>query len=336
MAQAAVRVGEASVSRQARPAHGSAERSKLPVGRDGDADPCVLASAAVDAVGRHRVVPVAPPAGRLPREDVGQGGVAAESDDGLHGREVDGLPGTRVPPVVQGGEDRVGQSCADPQVDGVADLHRRAVLVAGDVAQAAAGAEHAGVAGIAPQRAAGAEGRAGGEDDGGIGPAQLFVAQSKALQHSRAEILNEHVADPGQRLDQRNRRGLFQVQPKSQLVQADAVEGWRTLQVAVERVVAAPHGVQGRDALDLDHLGAQQGQVQRAIGPGQRPGQVEDADAFQGPPGGCHRCAGVGCRVLGVHSTPERPRSASSRGDSPNRPQKSSSLCSPRSGAALR
>ena len=167
-----------------------------------------------------------------------------------------------------------------------ARLDRRPVLGAGQAEQAdqaevvhvVAGALGVGaVLAVAGDRA---------EDDAGVGLAHALVADPEPVEHAGAEAVEDDVVA----LDQAQQRLApllaLEVEPDRALAAVER-EVERRARAQLLLLVGAVVGRRPADVvahagvLDLEHLGAEVGQQQRAEAPRQQPGQVEDLDVAE-------------------------------------------------------
>jgi len=195
-------------------------------------------------------------------------------------REVDLLPATgplardeRHRDAVRGEHARhdVGNRHAEPE--------RRAVGRARDAHQAALGLHHGVVARLVPSRTGLAEPRDGAVDQAGIPRGDRVVVESLSGQRARAEVFDEHVALRDETIEDRATVRMFEVERDALLVPVDAHEiGALALD---KRRAPRPGIVAPAGPLDLDDPGPHVGQLHRAIGTRQHPGEVDHGDASQ-------------------------------------------------------
>ena len=214
-------------------------------------------------------------------------------------RDVDVLALAGAAALVQGGHHPEGghQGAAAEVRDLAARLNRRPVLGTGQAEQpdqpqvvhVVAGPLDVGaVLAVAGDRA---------DDDRRVGLAHPLVADAEAVEHTGPEAVEDDVVSlhqPQQGLPPAVR---FEIEPHGALA---AVEGEVERRARARRLVGVIAVVGRRPAdvvahpgvLDLEHLGAEVGEQQRAEAAGQQSGEVEDPD--------------VGERQLGAHagSTP--------------------------------
>ncbi len=200
-------------------------------------------------------------------------------------RDVDQLTLARALALVQRGEDaeRGHQRAAAEVGDLPGRLHRRAARLAGQPEQAdqpqvvhvvAGAVAHRAVLAVAADRAV---------DDPRVHRAHRLVADAEAVEHAGPEGLEHDVGagdEPQQHLAP---GGLLEVDPHRGLVAVQREEQ-RPLRGVLGALVVGrrpAHVVAHPEVLDLDHLGAEVGQQQRAEPARQQAGEVEDADALK-------------------------------------------------------
>src|SRR6185437_180551 len=116
-------------------------------------------------------------------------------------------------------------------------------------------------------------------DEARVDRGERLVAEPEAVHHPAPEVLPHHVGAGHQALDDLDRLPAAQVEGDRALVAVHGEERGGHLPLG-------PRAVGGRDArlvalvgLDLDDVGAQEGQLVGAVGAGEVAGEVEDADA---------------------------------------------------------
>jgi hypothetical protein len=190
-------------------------------------------------------------------------------------RDVDELALAGAVALTQRGEDPEGghQRAAAEVGDLAGGLDRRPVALAGqaeqpdeaEVVHVVAGAVAVGaVLAVAADRA---------EDEAGVLLAQPVGADAEAVEHAGAERLEQHVVLAHERQQHLAPALLLEVEPHRALV---AVQ--RQVERRLRRVVGAlvvgrrpAHVVAHPRVLDLEHVGAEVGQQQRAEAAGQQP-----------------------------------------------------------------
>ena len=209
-------------------------------------------------------------------------------DQVLHDREhalveggVDHLAPARPFPVVQGHHDaddgvQGGQAVAD----GDAGPGRRAVGLAGDIAQAAHGLADESVAGPLRIGAGLAEARHPGHDQPGVAGSQGVIAHAPLFQGTGAEVLDEDVrlVDEGQ--GQLPAFRLAQVEGHRALVAPD--HGPPGRQALGQGPAPLAHGIALARVLDLDHVRAEVAKDLPAEGPGDEGSHFDDPEVGQG------------------------------------------------------
>ena len=107
---------------------------------------------------------------------------------------------------------------------------------------------------------------------------QDIPSDAETLHDAGAIALDEHVGSLDKAEQQLATRVCLEVQGHAALVAVDGVEQ-RTL--ALDERRGPTHVVAGLRLLDLDHVGSHIGEQHRAVGAGQQPRQVEEADSRQ-------------------------------------------------------
>src|SRR5665213_2567536 len=187
------------------------------------------------------------------------------------------------------------------------DLDRLAAGQAGDPHHAAHGlGDHVIGRPVEVRTVAGA--RVAEAADGGIDQLRMqrrqgLVGQAQPVHHPDAEVFDDDVELRDQRLDQLDPFRGFQVDAQALLAAVDRLEiaGIAVLGIGLVEGTGVARQVAAVQALDLDHLGAQVGEVLGAEGPGQRLGEVQDLQAGQGPG---HRSAQWLARLISMRRSP--------------------------------
>ena len=114
----------------------------------------------------------------------------------------------------------------------------------------------------------------------GLTVLQFSVCQSQPCRLVSAEVRVDDVGDAHEVLEHGARFGMAQIQREALLVAVERLEEERVLALLERRHVAADVAAGGR-VLDLDHLGAEVGELESAPGPGAELLDREDADVSQ-------------------------------------------------------
>ena len=162
----------------------------------------------------------------------------------------------------------------------MAHFDRRAVGKAGELAEAAPGAEQRGIAGKVRVRPALPRGRNRKHDDIALHRLQCFIAQSQPRDHPGPEAFGRDIRFGYQPQGQGHAFRLLEVDPHRQLGRGDLVE-CRRAHAAIDRV-RLPEGIGPHRAFDLDHFGAELAQHMRGERPGVVHSEIGDADAGEG------------------------------------------------------
>ena len=205
--------------------------------------------------------------------------LADEAGGNFAGGDVDQRALPRGAAPVQRGDDGHCRVHADGVVHDVAHLDRRAVGEAGEVRQAAPGAEQRGIAGEVRIRAGLAAGADRQHDQVGLDRLQRLVAQPEAADDPGAEAFRRNVGDGDDALGQRDACRLLEVDADRLLGGGDLVERGRA-GAAIDRVRLA-EGIGAHGALDLDDFGAELAEQVGAERAGVVHGEVGNADAGQ-------------------------------------------------------
>ena len=204
-------------------------------------------------------------------------------------REVDVGASARALAADQRGEDGNGAVQAGVRVR-VGLLHAQRLLagIAAERVEPAEGGDRRGVTAQLAQRALLAA--PGHREHHEVRPAlaQRLVAEAVTIEHARREVLDRHVAVRGE-VEQQVAPGVGgEVDAEAELAAVDVVE--HRLLLGVRCVLhdrrGLPHVVEALARLDLDHLGAEEGEHLAGDGPGPDPAEVEHAHTLQQ-----HQCA---------------------------------------------
>ena len=163
--------------------------------------------------------------------------------------------------------------------------HRRRALLALQVRQARRLLHGRSVGAVAAPRPAGAERRHRDHDQRRVDRMQRVPPQAELRQHGGGVVLDHHVGHRDQPLHQLDAARRGEIERDAELVAVDHVEGRRLL-VDVERAAlgcgvptAPPIEVAAR--LDLDHFGAEVGEVARGERARPTHGEIDDAGAVE-------------------------------------------------------
>jgi hypothetical protein len=119
-------------------------------------------------------------------------------------------------------------------------------------------------------------------DDARVDRLHRLVADAQLVHHAGAEAFEDHVGIPGQAQEGGHAGGLLEVEAQAFLVAIDHAEEDAVAAFASGGALTRTHGagvVAGARVLDLDHLGAEVGQMHGRHRPGQQAREVEHADA---------------------------------------------------------
>ena len=203
-------------------------------------------------------------------------------------RDVDHLALAAPPRLLQRGEDpdRRHQPAAAEVGDLRAGLDRRAAGLAGQAEDPVQAQVVHVVAGAVAVRAVLAVAGDRAVDEGRVRLAQHVEADAELVEHAGPEALDQHVGRLGQLEQGLAAPLLLQVEADRALV---AVQREVDRRAGAERRVLLGAVVGRRPAhvvalagvLDLDHVGAEVGEQQRAEAAGEQAGEVEDLDVLQ-------------------------------------------------------
>ena len=203
-------------------------------------------------------------------------GVAHEGGGDVADCNVGALADLVVAMGAEGSNGREGRHHAAGVIHGVAEFDGRAVGVTREVAEAAEGGEHGGIAGVTRFGAGLSVGGQGHHDDVGLDFAELGVAEAEAIHNAGAEVFQHHVGDAHEVVGEFQGAGFLEVEGNGTLAGVDLLEGRRGF--AVHGVGPAGNVEAGR-RLDLDDVCAQGRKDHASEGTGGMDGEVGDADA---------------------------------------------------------
>ena len=206
-------------------AGGIGEAVELGVGGDGYDDPGVVALTPVDVVGSHGRVSVAD-AGRGPACELIFEEILADHDHcHVPQNDLNLLALSRAASFPNcghdGGGDVEGGRLVAVEVSGLAG---RAVLVAGDVAHAAQTLGTGAEGYVIAPRAGTPEGRHGDHDEVGAEGAEVAVGKAEVGHDAGAVVLDDHVADGDEGLEQGLAAWVGEVQGDAALGAVDLVK----------------------------------------------------------------------------------------------------------------
>lgn len=162
-----------------------------------------------------------------------------------------------------------------------ADLHGRAVALAGDVHEAAERLHDEVVAGAA--RAAGrAEARDRGGDDAGVELAHRLVADAEAVERARQEVVDGDVGVSDKPAHDAQVVLVREIQRNRLFIAVRRLEVRSRAVLGVGRPPGAGVVARAR-ALHLDHLGAEVGERHRGHRARKNPRKIKHAQAREGP-----------------------------------------------------
>ena len=306
---AAVGGGEAGSARPLRVAHHAREGAPLLVVAADDGAPVVVAAGrgAVGVVrGDHRAAVVVEARRPRPMRAVaGREALAAhrpavdrrvedrrpgERESAADLREVDVLAAAGHVAVVQRGHDRDRAVDASRVIEvGPAPTGRRLARQPGEERHAGERLRARPVRAVGVIAAGVSEGGERDVDDVRLDRAQLLVAQLPALHHPRSEVLDHHVRDRDQPLQQLAAARVAEVERDAALVDVLLAEPVAVIEVRLDvlgpaRVRVAIVVVNGarRRPLHLDHLGAERAEDARAPGARPHPAEIDDPNALEG------------------------------------------------------
>ena len=237
------------------------------------------------AGGRRRHVLVA----HRHRADAGDqpvGNSPAHGDEGrFQHRHVDPLALAGPLLLDEGGRNgEGGGDAAHGVADRVANPQRCGVGRAGDTHDTGQSLDDLVVGGIVAQRAVHAEAGDGAIDHVRLDLAQLVIAEAEPVHDARTEILDDSIGGGHQPAKQLLAGGGLQIDGDRALAGVLRQER-HAHQPLVQFGIGTELACQVADArhLDLDHVRTQHRQLVAGEGPGQHVGQIENADAVQGP-----------------------------------------------------
>ena len=254
--------------------------------RTGDDDPAVRGLEVLERDDR-RMRRVAPPR----RDIAARGRPGADVHQLVQGRveqrDVAVATDTVAACTPEAGQHGDRRRIAAGQVDErEAALGRRAVRVAGQAHPPCEPLHHVVVAALGGARPGHAEARERAADDPRVDVLQVVVGQPQLRRLVAAQVRVDDVGAAHQVLEDVARLRVAQVERDAPLVAVERLEEERVLALGERRHVAADVAAGGR-VLDLDHVGAEVGELQRAPGPGAELLDREDPDVSQrlhGPP----------------------------------------------------
>jgi len=225
----------------------------------------------VDVAFRARHRALGEPPGGLSRQ---QGDLPADH------RRVDRLPEAGPRPRMERRGDREGGEHPGDHVRlGDPDHRRHPIRLAGEAHDPAHPLDDEVVRRPGPPRAVLAEPGDLAVDRARVQRGDALLREPESGHRPRTEILDDDIGSLDEPLECRLPRGMLEVEGDAALVPVDR-EVVRRHAVLV-RGRPAPRLVAGPRLLDLDDLGAVVGEHERAVRTGERPGQVDDADAMQ-------------------------------------------------------
>src|SRR2546427_794434 len=217
------------------------------------------------------------PAGRpLTRAELSPRLAGEERRHGVEHRDLDLLAAARPGPREQRERHAVGRRHARDEVgDRGPDLHGRPVGEPGDVHDPRLGLHDEVVAGAVRLRPRLAEARDRAVDEPRVEPGERPVAKPELLHGPGPKVLEEDVALPDERPEDRLALRGLEVQGDALLV---AVDGHEIRRLAAREGRPAPRVVALPRPFELDDLSAHVAQHHRAEGPGEDAGEIQDAD----------------------------------------------------------
>ncbi len=208
-------------------------------------------------------------------------GVGEHRDRGVVQRHVAVHADAVAPRGVDAGQQRDRRDHAAGVVDHrQAGLGGRAVGLAGDVHPAAEALQDVVVAGLLAPRPGHPEARQRAAHDGRVEVLEVVVGDLDLLGHVAAQVAVDRVGLAHEVLEDRAALGGGQVERQRALVAVEDLEEQRVLALGVRGHVAA-HVAARRRLLDLDHLGAEVGEVHASPGAGAVLLDGDDADVLQ-------------------------------------------------------
>ena len=262
------------------------------VGRAGNGDPLAVLGGVmavrhdIDGAGTHALAHIA-------LVVVGRGQLVEDAEDRLVQADVDELPAPRH--VARAQREHDAERAVEPRHvvgnGGGAGRHRRPVGIAREVRQPAEGVADAAEAGTRAVGPGLAEAGDAHHHQLGVLLAEDIPAEAPLLHGAGLEILDQDIGLRHQPLQDRGALGLAQVERRRLLVAALLQPGQR---VAVRGDGAElAERIADLRQLELDHLGAELGQLRRAERAGEKARHVDDADALHRLDGRMRR--GRGC-----------------------------------------
>lgn len=239
----------------------------------------VAIGAGVDAVWGVGGVVVAAPGSVLAGHGDGEELLAHVHGDRFPSGGVDELAFARAIAVQDSSDHCEGGGGAGAEVDGAAHLGRRTVGVAGEVREAGEGGEGGRVADVVALGASSTDGAGGDHDELGANGVEMVVAEAEFVEGAGAEVVDCAVGSFGQLFDDLLGFWRLEVERDGAFVEVELVEHGRLVVAAFE--LARGEGAQAAvvhagGAFDLDDFRAKQGELQRAIGTGPGPGEVDE------------------------------------------------------------
>ncbi len=251
-------------------------------------DPAILrlvGPVADDRAGEHHLSPPR----HLARAEIAGGLHHQPAQRAIGHRDVDHLPLSAAPRLVERRQDPDrGHHPAAAQVGDLSrGLNRGPAGLPGEAQQAVEAKIVHVVAGPITVWAVLAVAGDRAVDEGRVRLPERLVADAEAIEHARAKALDQDVGRLRQPEQCLLSPFLLQIEPDGALVpvqrQVERRAGpqGRLLVRAVERRRPA-NVVAGAGVLDLDHIGAEVGEQERAEAPGQEPGEVQDPHVGEG------------------------------------------------------
>ena len=263
-----------------------AEPPPLLPGLDRDRDPGLRADARVDPPRREQRVAAAGAFGRGAADRLLDQAVGGEREHGLDVGEVDVLTLARSPAVAEGGQERRGGVDAGDRIAEGDVLHgRRVAGAAVQVGQSGRLLDGRAVGPVVHPGPALAEGRHRDHDELGVRLAEPWVVESQPGQDAGGVVLDHGIGLRDEAQQKVDAAPAGQVESDPQLVAAGRVEGGRLLVELLgdrlrRRFPAAPP-VEVLAGLDLDHVGAEVGELAGGERPGPAHRQVDNADVAE-------------------------------------------------------
>src|SRR5216684_1155570 len=233
-------------------------------------------------------VQVADPRGRLAGGEVVGVLVGEKRDLRVEEREIEMLPGPALRAVRKRRTYRdrsvhAGDDVGDGDAGALRSAARRAVRFAGDAHHAAHALDHEVVAGALAIRAGLAEARDRAVDEARVDLLQVLVGETVAREIAELIILYEHVRDRGELAHELLALGPGDVERDRFLAAVGRGVIGRVLRVAPVLVLHPGRTESARvvaraRTLDLDHFGAEIGEVLPRPGAGEHARKIEHAD----------------------------------------------------------